>query len=339
MASSTYQQYQQAYYADDTAERAEDVVYAMLAEDDAGRPDVFTSYAASPTVYASPASGPAAAVLDGHELKLLLAKESAALRSLDAWKTARTRTTAVGLIACLNIGTDPPGDTVPRVPPFAREECWIDPASMAPRAALDAIGNALYAQYDRWQPKAKYKLSLDPTVDDIKKLAVSLRKFAKEDRVLLHFNGHGVPLPTVNGEVWGFNSKYTQYMPVGVRDLQAWVGSPSVFVFDCAHAGLLVPFFATDTALPSSSGGGAGVAKPEPAASGPGRPSGSSAPAKEPSSSSTSASSIAATKSGGSLADAGGGGAKDFLVLAACQAHESLPIAPELPADLFTGGW
>ena len=44
--------------------------------------------------------------------------------------------------------------------------------------------------------QARYKQSLDPTVDEVKKLCTSLRRNAKEERVLFHYNGHGVPRPT-----------------------------------------------------------------------------------------------------------------------------------------------
>ncbi len=60
----------------------------------------------------------------------------------------------------------------------------------------------MHAQYERWQPRAKYKLNLDPTVDHIRRLATSLRRLAKDDRVVFHYNGHGVPRPTPSGEVW-----------------------------------------------------------------------------------------------------------------------------------------
>lgn len=40
-------------------------------------------------------------------------------------------------------------------------------------------GKNLQAQYERWQPKAKYKMHLDPTVDDVKKLVTSCRRNAK----------------------------------------------------------------------------------------------------------------------------------------------------------------
>lgn len=106
-----------------------------------------------------------------------------------------------------------------------------DPFSMAPPKALETIGKNLLAQYERWQPKvsmtsldrlsfciksilnfqlsffeqARYKYQLDPTVDEVKKLCTTCRKYAKSERVLFHYNGHGVPKPTANGEIWLFN--------------------------------------------------------------------------------------------------------------------------------------
>jgi hypothetical protein len=32
----------------------------------------------------------------------------------------------------------------------------------------------------------------------------------QNERVLFHYNGHGVPKPTANGEIWVFNNRYTQ---------------------------------------------------------------------------------------------------------------------------------
>lgn len=76
---------------------------------------------------------------------------------------------------------------------------------MSPPKALEKIGQSLQTQYERWQPRARYKQSLDPTSDEVKKLCTSLRRNAKEERVLFHYNGHGVPKPTTNGEIWVFN--------------------------------------------------------------------------------------------------------------------------------------
>jgi regulatory associated protein of mTOR len=76
-------------------------------------------------------------------------------------------------------------------------------------------------------------LQLDPTVEDVKKLCLSCRRSAKNERVLFHYNGHGVPRPTQNGEVWVFNKNYTQYIPLSLYDVQQWTGAPAIYLFDC----------------------------------------------------------------------------------------------------------
>jgi hypothetical protein len=96
------------------------------------------------------------------------------------------------------------------------------------------------ANIDIW---CRYKVSLDPTIEDVKKLCLSCRRNAKGERVLLHYNGHGVPRPTANGEVWVFNKSYTQYIPLSVYDLQTWAGMPSIYVFDCSAAGVIIGAF------------------------------------------------------------------------------------------------
>ncbi|KAG3217466.1 Regulatory-associated protein of [Phytophthora cactorum] len=153
----------------------------------------------------------------------------------------RMKTMDVALVLCLNIGTDPPD--VEKSTPCARKECWVDPFSMPAKKAIETIGNTLQSQYERWQPRARYKQSLDPTVEKIRELCVNRRRLAKHDRVLFHYNGHGVPRPTQNGEVWVFNKSYTQYIPLLVYDLQSWVGTPSIYVFDCSAAGVLLSHF------------------------------------------------------------------------------------------------
>jgi regulator-associated protein of mTOR len=150
----------------------------------------------------------------------------------------KLKTTAVALVLCLNIGVDPPD--VVKISPCARLECWVDPLSMQPAKALETIGKNLQAQYERWQPRAKYRMHLDPTLDDVKKLAASCRRTARGERVLFHYNGHGVPRPTANGEIWVFNARYTQYIPLSVYELQAWLGAPAIYVLDCSAAGLVI---------------------------------------------------------------------------------------------------
>ena len=59
--------------------------------------------------------------------------------------------------------------------------------------AMDLISSRLTSQYLRWQPKAKFRQAPDPTLDEVKRLCMALRRRAKDECVLLHFNGHGVP--------------------------------------------------------------------------------------------------------------------------------------------------
>ncbi|CAI5732884.1 unnamed protein product [Peronospora destructor] len=165
----------------------------------------------------------------------------------------RMKTMDVALVLCLNIGTDPPD--VEKATPCARKECWVDPFSMPAKKAIETIGNTLQSQYERWQPRARYKQSLDPTVEKIRELCVNRRRLAKHDRVLFHYNGHGVPRPTQNGEVWVFNKSYTQYIPLLVYDLQSWVGTPSIYVFDCSAAGVLLSHFTSPPTTSAQSHG------------------------------------------------------------------------------------
>ncbi|CAN0846710.1 Regulatory-associated protein of TOR 1 [Linum grandiflorum] len=195
----------------------------------------------------------------------------------------RMKTGYVALVLCLNISVDPPD--VIKISPCARMECWIDPFSMQPSKALETIGKTLSLQYERWQPRARYKVQLDPTVEEVKKLCNTCRRYAKSERVLFHYNGHGVPKPTPNGEIWLFNKSYTQYIPLPINDLDSWLKTPSIYVFDCSAAGIIVNAFIElhDLNAPTSSGS-----------------------------------------------------TRDCILLAACEAHETLPQSPEFPADVFT---
>uniref|UniRef100_A0A7N0VD95 Raptor N-terminal CASPase-like domain-containing protein n=1 Tax=Kalanchoe fedtschenkoi TaxID=63787 RepID=A0A7N0VD95_KALFE len=195
----------------------------------------------------------------------------------------RMKTSCVALVLCLNINVDPPD--VIKISPCARMECWIDPFSMVAPKALEAIGKTLSSQYERWQPRARYKIQLDPTVEEVKKLCISCRKFAKSERVLFHYNGHGVPKPTANGEIWLFNKSYTQYIPLPISDLDSWMQTPSIYVFDCSSAGMIVNAFIELHDLNASGSFGA---------------------------------------------------PRDCILLAACEAHETLPQSDEFPADVFT---
>ncbi|GIY17317.1 regulatory-associated protein of mTOR [Caerostris extrusa] len=210
----------------------------------------------------------------------------------------RMKTVSVALVLCLNVGVDPPD--VVKTQPCARLECWIDPMSLVPQKALDSIAGALQKQYEKWQPRARYKYSLDPTVDEVKRLCTSLRRNAKDERVLFHYNGHGVPKPTANGEIWVFNKTYTQYIPLSIYDLQQWMGAPSIYVYDCSCAGLIVESF-KNFAIQHEREFDLLVNNSKTPYDGPPMPSYGSC-----------------------------------IQLAACEATQILPMNPDLPADLFT---
>ncbi|XP_013169289.1 PREDICTED: protein raptor homolog [Papilio xuthus] len=217
-------------------------------------------------------------------------------REEHSWRVKeKYKTHCVALVLCLNVGVDPPD--VVKTQPCARLECWIDPNSLSPGKALESIGHALQSQYERWQPRARYKQSLDPTSDEIKKLCCSLRRNAKDERVLFHYNGHGVPKPTNQGEIWVFNRAYTQYIPLSMYDLQTWMGAPSLYVYDCSNAGIIVDNFKQfaeqherDYEMQASSGRDTAAAVSY----------------------------------------------RNCIQLGACAAGQTLPMSPELPADLFT---
>lgn len=155
----------------------------------------------------------------------------------------RLKTVSAALAICLNIGVDPPD--VVKTNPTAKLECWIDPSSptTAPTKTMEQIGKKLQEQYETLSIRTRYKQYLDPSVDETKKFCTSLRRNAKDERVLFHYNGHGVPLPTQSGEIWVFNKNYTQYIPVSLYDLQLWLGAPSLYVYDCSHAGNIIHNF------------------------------------------------------------------------------------------------
>ncbi|GBF59649.1 target of rapamycin complex 1 subunit [Trichophyton mentagrophytes] len=217
-------------------------------------------------------------------------------RSQDWRMRDRLKTVSAALAICLNIGVDPPD--VVKTNPSAKLECWVDPTSTtgAQNKVMEQIGKKLQEQYETLSLRTRYKQYLDPSVEETKKFCISLRRNAKDERVLFHYNGHGVPLPTPSGEIWVFNKNYTQYIPVSLYDLQTWLAGPSLFVFDVSHAGNIVQNF--HAFLEKHEKENAEARKRDPIAS---------------------------------LQNYG-----DCILLAACEKNETLPTNPDLPADLFT---
>ena len=213
------------------------------------------------------------------------------------WRVkSRIKTVFAGLMLCLNIGVDPPD--VIKTNPTATLEAWVDPGtpSTPNTKVMETIGKSLQQQYETLSIRIRYRQYLDPSVEETRKCGVTLRKNSKEERVLFHYNGHGVPLPTPSGEIWFFNRKYTQYIPVSLYDLQLWLGGPSIYVLDVAHAGNVIANF------------GRFIDKHE--------EENRKALDKDP---------AAQVQNFG-----------ENILLAACGKDETLPSNPNLPADLFT---
>ncbi|SPN99807.1 related to raptor, a binding partner of target of rapamycin (TOR) [Cephalotrichum gorgonifer] len=211
---------------------------------------------------------------------------------LQDWRMRdRLKTVSAALAVCLNIGVEPPDQL--KTNPGAKLEAWTDPA--IPKA-LENIGKALQAQYETLAIRTRYKQYLDPSVDDTKKFCISLRKNAKDERVLFHYNGHGVPKPTASGEIWVFNKTYTQYIPVSLYDLQHWLQAPTMFIWDCSEAGNILNNYHRF------------VEKHEQEEA--------EAATRDPNHYKTSY--------------------RPYIHLAACSIKENLPTNPSLPADLFT---
>lgn len=96
---------------------------------------------------------------------------------------------------------------------------------------------------------------------------------------------------------------YTQYIPLSIYDLQTWMGAPSIYVYDCSNAGIIVNSFNQFADQHE-------------------REMEQSTP---PNRSSPAASSVNTANT-----------YKNCIQLAACAAHQILPMNPQLPADLFT---
>ncbi|KAH9486204.1 Target of rapamycin complex 1 subunit mip1 [Psilocybe cubensis] len=153
----------------------------------------------------------------------------------------KLKTSNAVLIICLNIGVDPPD--IVKTDPCAMLECWVDPHSMPAKKALEAIGTNLQHQFEGLSTKISYKPILDPEIEELRRFCIALRKQSKEDAVVFYYNGHGVPKPTSSGELWCFNKDYTQYIPISIQEVQSWIGSPGVYIWDCSAAGNLLHNF------------------------------------------------------------------------------------------------
>ncbi|EGT39310.1 hypothetical protein CAEBREN_03315 [Caenorhabditis brenneri] len=149
----------------------------------------------------------------------------------------RLRTASVAIVMCLHLGVDPP-EAPSRKDAPARLLSWVDPYKCGAHKAALEVAMSTQRAYEKWQPKSKtrYKICCDPPIDDVRKVATNLRRISGNDRVLFHYNGHGVPKPTDNGEIWVFNKSFTQYIPLSIFDLQGWLDYPTIYIWETHSA-------------------------------------------------------------------------------------------------------
>ncbi|KAI0321261.1 hypothetical protein OF83DRAFT_1100511 [Amylostereum chailletii] len=180
---------------------------------------------------------------------------------LAPWRSSpgKLKTANAALVLCLNIDVDPPD--VIKTNPCAVMECWVEPHTMPSHKALEVIGTNLQHQFEGLSPKLSYKPILDPSYEDLRRFCTTLRKQAKEDTVLFYYNGHGVPKPTASGELWCFNRNYTQYIPVSLAEVQHWLGTPCVYIWDCSAAGNLLLNFNTYAQRRDNDNANAGISE------------------------------------------------------------------------------
>eukprot|EP01064_Diplonema_japonicum_P017087 TRINITY_DN2512_c0_g1_i1.p1 TRINITY_DN2512_c0_g1~~TRINITY_DN2512_c0_g1_i1.p1 ORF type:complete len:1224 (+),score=270.97 TRINITY_DN2512_c0_g1_i1:95-3673(+) len=172
--------------------------------------------------------------------------ETGLKKAVQDWRCGkdRTKTTHVLLLMCLNVGIDPPD--VLRVEPCAKLECWTDPLlaqSKMLTKGSEVIGELLSEQYKSLQRNVICKPGLELSVEDLKYNLQAIRKKAKDSRVLIHYNGHGVPRVTQFGELWFFDPDHTKYIPITITDIMGCVGSPAIYVLDCSNAGAILHYW------------------------------------------------------------------------------------------------
>eukprot|EP01138_Halocafeteria_seosinensis_P008891 gb/GECG01009087.1/.p1 GENE.gb/GECG01009087.1/~~gb/GECG01009087.1/.p1 ORF type:complete len:2296 (+),score=216.87 gb/GECG01009087.1/:1-6888(+) len=213
------------------------------------------------------------------------------------------RTSAIAVVLCLIPGTDPPD--VFRVPPCASLEAWVDMQTLPADKAGEVVGERLLHQYSLLHHRANMQVSVDPTFQDLSKLLEALRKRAEHKRLLLHFNGHGVPKPTPDGELWVFDPGYTQYVPIRPEEWIPSLGIPSILLMDSNGSGNIISIFARAQACLKETGGVEHMME---------RPYRYSL----------------------ENVDLATFDFRKFIVFASCRGNETLPTNAGLPADLFT---
>ncbi|KAJ1673227.1 Target of rapamycin complex 1 subunit kog1, partial [Spiromyces aspiralis] len=156
------------------------------------------------------------------------------------------KTTDIVAIMCLNLGVDPPDCIKPVDCP--KLEAWINPHQLpnsythngdqrnSLERARDLIGKSLQQQFSSLQSqRLAVHMLMDPAIEVIQRKCARIQR-GNHGRVVFYYNGHGVPRPTSNGDIWAFDEAFEQYIPASAADVRDWMPSPAVFIWECANA-------------------------------------------------------------------------------------------------------
>ncbi|KAJ2540607.1 Target of rapamycin complex 1 subunit kog1, partial [Coemansia sp. RSA 1853] len=168
---------------------------------------------------------------------------------LDSWRPRHHICTAGALLAvCLDL-TSAKYSTAQNTY-HAIMEAWTDPTTISTVGQMHSvISDNLVSQFEQLPGKIIYKPLIDCDVLRLQRNSLHFRNVAKDQRILFHYNGHGMPPPTNDGCFWAFKpqtrSGYvaSDIVPVTAETLLSWLGSPSLYIWDCAHAMNIVHAF------------------------------------------------------------------------------------------------
>ncbi|ELP89413.1 WD domain containing protein, partial [Entamoeba invadens IP1] len=148
------------------------------------------------------------------------------------------------LCCCLNIGIDPPLNGLVKPNISSSIYGWINVKDHKKREIGYEISIQLANQYQRYcTPTVSTEPLWDPTPEIVKKSCLAARERFGRDRVLFHYNGHGVPLPTLNHECWFFDENITTYVPMNISHIYDCLGDRAVYVLDCPYSQRLFKWF------------------------------------------------------------------------------------------------
>lgn len=80
------------------------------------------------------------------------------------------------------------------------------------------LPNTFSFAYLQYQFRTLYDSTLNAVESAIQEIRQN-NESTSRSRVLFHYNGHGMPVPTQLGEIWLFNKDYDKYKPISILSI------------------------------------------------------------------------------------------------------------------------